>query len=125
MTVAKDGLIYRNCVMSQATHPKLRYVFPEEFLRAKRKFIIIRECFATVMNSHRPQSFQVGDVAMHASFCWETANQYCCLVNSQMMKKKVFEVLGESPEFVIDFRTIDGVRIPTDNYLFDFCLKFQ
>jgi hypothetical protein len=111
--------------MNQTTHPKLRYVFPEEFLRAKRKFIIIRECFATIMNSHRPQNFQVGDVAMHSSFMWEYANQYCCLVNSQNMKKKCFEVLGESPEFVIEFRTIDGVRIQPDTYLFDFCLKMQ
>jgi hypothetical protein len=76
-------------------------------------------------NPHRPHDFEVGNVTLHTSFVWETPNQYCCLVNSQSIKKKCFEVLGENTDFVIEFRTIDGVKVQPDNYLFDFCSKYK
>jgi hypothetical protein len=125
MTSAKDGYHWRNCYMSSKTNPDCRFEYPEEFLLAKRKFIIVREAFATLMNSHVPQNYQVGDITLHASFCWETPSRYCCLVNSQNMKKKCFEVLGEPQSFEIEFRTIDGARIYPESYLFDYCLKWQ
>jgi hypothetical protein len=77
------------------------------------------------MNPHRPRDYEVGNVCMHASFCWEENTHYCCLVNSQNMKKKKYEFLGGATEFVIKFRTIDGLSIQPDNYLLDFVLEFE
>jgi hypothetical protein len=125
MTQAKDNYIWRNCVCTHISNPNGIVQFPSQWLMCKRKFIIIRECFATFMNSHVPHNYQIGDVCLHASFVWETPNQYCCLVNSQNMKKKCFEVLGDATEFRLEFRTIDGVQIFPESYLFDYCLKMS
>jgi hypothetical protein len=111
--------------MSSKTNPDCVFNYPEEFLLAKRKFIIVREAFATIMNSHIPHNYKVGDIYLAASFVWEYSSRYCCLVNSQNMKKKTFEVFGEPQSFSIEFRTIDGTRIYPESYLFDYCLKWQ
>jgi hypothetical protein len=117
--------------MNQDTNPVVpgtaRYLFklPQEFIMATRKFIIIRECYATVMNPHKPENQEVGNICLHASFVWEYPSQYCCLVNSQSMKKKCFEFLGSSTDFVIQFRTLDGAIVQPESYLFDFVLKYQ
>jgi hypothetical protein len=114
--------------MTHKTHPDGVFQLPEAFLLATHRYIIVRECYATMFNpaaTDAPITYQVGDVCLHASFVWETPNQYCCLVNSQMMHKKCFEVLGVATEFKIEFRTIDGLRAPVDSYLFDFLCRWQ
>jgi hypothetical protein len=111
--------------MTGTTHPNYIYRLPEEFISAQRKDIIIRECYATLLNPHRPRVYEVGDVCLHASFCWEEPTQYCCLVNSPCKIKKKYEFLGGATEFVITFRTVDGLSIQPDTYLLDFLLEYE
>jgi hypothetical protein len=95
-------------------------------MNASRKYIIIRECYCSVMNGNVQVEFPVGNILLHADFVQDRyCGSYACLSNSPNMKKKKFRIIGNEAGFNITFSTIGGNKIIPTSYVFDFLLKYE
>jgi hypothetical protein len=127
MTIApRNGYFMKNCCMTSRTHPTMTYELPASFQMASERYIIVRECFATIRNAHMLRDGVPANVSLHASFPWEGDNNgYVCIANHQNAKKKCFQILDSSSGFAIWFAITTGERVQVDDYIFDFLLKYR
>jgi hypothetical protein len=102
------------------------FTLADAFVNATEKWLIVREVWCSVQNGHLPINQPADDVLMYASFVDDlTAHNYVALCNSVAMKKKRFHVKYKDHSFVIQFKTIDGLIIYPEQYIFDFLLKWR
>jgi hypothetical protein len=126
MSATKDEYTFMNCVMTRQFNPDNTFTLPDAFVNATEKYIMVREVWCAVQNGHLPLNQPSDDVLLFASFVDDlTSHSYVALCNSLAMKKKKFRVKFKDHAFVIKFKTIDGIDIYPEEYLFDFLLRFK
>jgi hypothetical protein len=121
-----DRWCYVNCAMSSGHNPDKHFNYPPAFAAASRKYIIIREFWAGLMNAAQQVEYGAGNILVHADFVQDKyCGSYICLSNSNNMKKKKFRILGSEPGFNIAFSSISGNLVIPDDWVFDFLLKYK
>jgi hypothetical protein len=117
---------FENCVATKRENPGNRFRFPDEFINAHERYIIVREARAIIQNAHSPSNSLVGDLLLHATFAKEPyCDKYICIVNDPNMKKKKFKYVFKDQGFQIFFTSFDGLIIEPIDYVFDFLLKWR
>jgi hypothetical protein len=115
-----------NCVMTRQFNPDNTFTLPDAFVNASERWIIVREVWCSIQNGHLPINQPADDVLLYASFVDDlTSHNYVALCNSLAMKKKKFRVKFKDHSFVIKFKTIDGLDIHPEQFIFDVLLRFR
>jgi hypothetical protein len=112
--------------MSSQHNKDNHFKYPQAFVSASKKYIIVREVWAGVMNGQIQVEYPVGNLLFHADFVQDKfLGSYVCLTNSPNMKKKKFRIVGGDLGFNVAFSTIAGNNLIPDSWVFDFLLKWQ
>jgi hypothetical protein len=117
---------YVNIMMSPYYNPTKTLQLPDAFVNATERWIIIRECWASVQNGHLPIGIPADDVLLYGSWVDDPqSHNYVCLCNSSNSKKKRFRVRFKDQQIRIWFKNIDGLNIEPSQYIVDMLLKFK
>jgi hypothetical protein len=135
------GWQYRNCAMSKSSNPDYSFELPPEFVSAKERYIVVRQCRCLFGRTDNPFDYMTNDVLLLSTFPDEAylisdeidrafnvkgqSLRYVCICNDQNAKKKRFKYVWRDKEFKIGFTNLYGDAILPPSYIFDFLLCWR